>query len=594
MLMKRTTAGWGCQTFYVLFLASLGCASFSFPSNHPHLQFRRPPACHGSSPFHHYFFYSMTTTSARSHHQRQKLGRVEITSLLSSFSLPELLQELDSRDIRYPPDATRQDLEQMLITSSAATDEKVKESGTAFTKTHHNLVAETVSPIVVEETSILEILRQLDKRNIRYPPDASPSDLNRLLLRHDEKMNNSVIISDENLHTARSRRMRRNDTDAIAVKPKSSSVVWNHKSVQKIFGYGIPKVSSKALHNARKIAGRANEWIRTDENGIRDVSFEYTKREPISSTTVSPSTIREVDVQTMGKTKRRTRRPSKNAPEAPTTVPGNAPFHNVRGDVQTETKVSITGSGRPKITNGMPTTGTTAPKKIYSPYRTSQKYPNMVEQVGQFLTEAGMSNDPPSSSKRRNVDGASRRHWKDRMEERIDTFLGVHEDSAFYQKWAAREEKEIKEEEGFDAFAVARGRRPKKRHDKVSVKYEKPFWEEEGNIISLVLGRSKSGGSLFYDKLLDPTKGSLLNLFRSITRSILLVATYLFRWASVKDALPQPVVAICVCTAGICAKRRLLAMGLVLIVMRTLGELIHGALYDDEDWETHDTEPEPR
>ncbi len=91
-------------------------------------------------------------------------------------------------------------------------------------------------------------------------------------------------------------------------------------------------------------------------------------------------------------------------------------------------------------------------------------------------------------------------------------------------------------------------------------------------------------------RVLDRNSGSLLNLFSSVARSFLIVASYLFRWASVRGALPQSVVVVGVVSAGLCAraKNRLRNMAFTLIALRTLGEVMHGYVYGESDWEDDD------
>jgi hypothetical protein len=118
-------------------------------------------------------------------------------------------------------------------------------------------------------------------------------------------------------------------------------------------------------------------------------------------------------------------------------------------------------------------------------------------------------------------------------------------------------------------------------------KYDKPIWEEEGNLISLLFGRSSSGGSLLFERLLDHNSGSLLNFFESVLRSFLLVASYLSRWATVRGAIPQPLVVFGLISAGICARprRRLRTIAITLLGLRTAGELVHGYVFGEQGWE---------
>jgi transposase len=139
---------------------------------------------------------------------------------------------------------------------------------------------------------------------------------------------------------------------------------------------------------------------------------------------------------------------------------------------------------------------------------------------------------------------------------------------------------------------VARGVQPKRRglsspHSRNERRYDKPIWEEEGNLVALLFGRTQSGNSLLFEKLLDPNHGSLLFLLRAVFRSLLLVGSYACRWASVRGAFPQPVVVIGVFSALVCAprNRRILAVGLALGFFRALGELAHGYAYGNDGWE---------
>ena len=195
---------------------------------------------------------------------------------------------------------------------------------------------------------------------------------------------------------------------------------------------------------------------------------------------------------------------------------------------------------------------------------------------------------------------STQRHWKDRLQERLDYLLGIHEDGEFYNRWAtqaAAAAARDKEQDGpWDAFAVAQGRTPPKRRsssDRRNKKYDKPIWETEGNLISLLFGRRPSGDSLLFDRLLNRDGGgTLLYFFQAAFRTFLLLFSILCRWASVRGSIPQPVVVIGVATAGLCARprHRWRAIALTLVVLRTAGELIHGTIYGNDGWNDDDTD----
>jgi len=92
-------------------------------------------------------------------------------------------------------------------------------------------------------------------------------------------------------------------------------------------------------------------------------------------------------------------------------------------------------------------------------------------------------------------------------------------------------------------------------------------------------------------RLMDRAKGDdrmVTTFFNSALKSILLVSTYICRWASVRGAIPQPIVVIGTVSAFLTAqpRYRLRTVLVALVAFRTVGELIHGYAYGDADgWE---------
>ena len=82
----------------------------------------------------------------------------------------------------------------------------------------------------------------------------------------------------------------------------------------------------------------------------------------------------------------------------------------------------------------------------------------------------------------------------------------------------------------------------------------------------------------------------MTTFFNSSLRALLLVSTYICRWASVRGAIPQPIVVIGVISGFISARPgyRLRTVLIALVSLRTVGELIHGYAYGDSDWEEGD------
>lgn len=79
----------------------------------------------------------------------------------------------------------------------------------------------------------------------------------------------------------------------------------------------------------------------------------------------------------------------------------------------------------------------------------------------------------------------------------------------------------------------------------------------------------------------------MTSFLNTILKCGMLVAGHTFRWASVRGALPQPIVVLGVSSAAVCArpKRRLMVVIFTLLTMRTVGELIHGYTHGHSDWD---------
>lgn len=177
-----------------------------------------------------------------------------------------------------------------------------------------------------------------------------------------------------------------------------------------------------------------------------------------------------------------------------------------------------------------------------------------------------------------------RRHWKNRFEERLDSMLGLHENGDFYNRWTSQFENDESESGSSDAFSVAQGRRSKKKQSKSS---NGPLWGEDGNWLSfLFVGPQTRKGNPF-DNRLGLESGSLLVFFRACFKSFLVLSSHLCSWASTRGSLPQPVVVLGVTSAVLCAepRRRLSTVVITLLLLRTVGELLHSYTYGSNDWD---------
>ena len=173
------------------------------------------------------------------------------------------------------------------------------------------------------------------------------------------------------------------------------------------------------------------------------------------------------------------------------------------------------------------------------------------------------------------------------MEERLDSMLGIHPHGKYYDSWMSRSQREAREREGTDAFSYARGRAPRKGG------YDRPIWEEEGTLWTLLFGKSAPGKKLQFRDAIDGEPGQILGVVKAVFRTVLLGMGYACRWASVRGSIPQPLVVMAVSTAALSVRRhRIRAVVLVLLGLRTFGELLHGYVLGDEGWEYHHDEEE--
>ena len=206
-------------------------------------------------------------------------------------------------------------------------------------------------------------------------------------------------------------------------------------------------------------------------------------------------------------------------------------------------------------------------------------------------TEPGRRTSSSANRKRpkydpRSSQGSRKRHWRDRMEEQLDNLLGLHDDEISYKRWTEKERQDFNEAGGHDAISYAQGRSPKRRRsrkgnhkDASTVRFEHPFWhfetrDDSTDLVSLLFG---SGSSPSRRNLIGK-KGSLLRFFQVMFWFSRKLFGNLVRWASVRGALPEPIVATTLFSIGLSVrpKRRFMALLITVIVMRLMGEVVDG------------------
>jgi hypothetical protein len=595
-----------------------------------------------------------------------------------------LLEELDMRGISYPPNATRQQLQELLLLAGAANATPAATSTSSTTSTTTKK-AEQVEDIISNAAS--------------YPPipDAAASSLQEDAQKppwSNNKTSSSQQQSSRPIRRGQQRELSRkkntntefwndrqkeeeevegddDDDDNSGSKrlPKTWEDLWSQtskgaRSIPRRVSNAGDKATKKIFKTTKEVVQQAQKTIRSqakeDEEGIVDaiivgkhIVIEYDEddniveveptrddewkakakakakasiRYPTSGSFIYDDTPREYP-----KRKRRSSSPSQQQARASATRGRRPPPSRRASPTTTRTEFSsnegtFSSSSNdaiprlppvgfdgeefpPRTTNNerrtrkrRTTRDSNEKRKIYSPYgdwddnKEDDIFKDGIDQFGDVVANTVDSflwgSETDDSSNRRKpaknrTTGPRRRkktrsgYWKDRMEENFDYMMGIHKDGKYYDRWANQEMEDEGNAEGTDSVSYARGR--SSRGKKIP---QKPIWEEE-NLLSMLFGTDDRNRFSMFDR--SPSNfgsGSLLRLFRSLLQSFSVFAGSVGRWASVRGALPQPVVVVGVIAAGLSSRpgRRFRNIVIALVAMRTVGELLHGYAYDDSDF----------
>jgi hypothetical protein len=542
-----------------------------------------------------------------------------------------ILQQLDEREIRYPPSATRKELQKLLLTEH----NKLGDQTVVVAKYKSSHPIEILKDHIPLENIDLEeqeqeqrgssqeepLLPQRGDQYIHFPSNASRVEGRPGWQEYGAEMKHDQLLPQK----------PRQASQRALLKQTRGKSPWvarilrkGHRTLKQSLKNGLPTVVDRAVRTGRLVSRELANFAAVDETGVLDVDYEYLHKEEIRPTKNYVATTRA---------KAHDGEAIKNQPQAKSlpTIYVDSPsvsinrlplFHPtdrklllpapIRGEASTGFKTNYKRPRRHRPNGVVPE------RPIYSPYHKSERvHGDALNRLGGFLVDTADwilwgaydskymydTNDSVDEMARREdskADGGEteiKKHWKDRVEERLDSMMGIHEDGELYNRWVNLEELDRKNEGGFDPVSVAQGRQPKRSgvyRGRKKTKYEKAIWEEEGNLISLLFGRTKGGDNLLFDKLLDQDSGSVLNMIKSVSSALLLVTSYLCRWASVRGALPQPIVVLGLGAAALCAppRRRFRALMIALVLLRTGGELVHGYLNGDDGWEAEEAEYE--
>ena len=538
---------------------------------------------------------------------------VEDTFIQNELPLKELLAQLDEESIRYPPSASRQELEKLLQSSSDVsikrrTDPQLKnEEPRVEDRLYQDDVSGTTRAIPKGQASnrkipIHAILDELDRRQIRYAPNASRTELENLL-------------KESNRHVRRRQQRTERTPSPSSLKDRvvaqSSKLPRPTRRTIESLRPGLSNVASKAARQANQWKRSVSEYLSVDEEGVREAEWYYeSKDDPIDVKAV-PMRPKKVTPPPRQSTPRSQPKPRRRPVDGVRRV---APTRPNKEQKMTNISYLLPPSGARQIPDLQDDKTESKAKKrkeppqtrrrqVYNPYGSDpvdtrdpfDRFGDAIADAAEAVIWGPLEGDQEAddggkeSVRRRRPEkkhSSKARFWKDRMEEQIDYMLGIHDDESSYDNWENEVGGERQHTERSNKFI--NDAKKKKQSKKL------PIWEEEGSLVSLLFGRRPSGGQLKLERFFEQEIGTnvLTKLISSIMKGGLIFASYVCRWASVRGAIPQPVVVMAVASAIVSARRprqRINMVILTLVVIRTLGELIHGYIQGDQDWEDNNT-----
>jgi hypothetical protein len=513
-----------------------------------------------------------------------------------AMSLRQLLAKLDEKQVRYQPSATRQQLEQLLLKSTNAVGSKRRTTSKLDAKAQAEaaLGRDPVPSGATKKVPIRKILDVLDRRRIRYAPSASRAELEALLMESNVR-----------------NRKRRERKEQSSLKDLPLPARQTFDALRP----GLSDLARKAAREAKYLSRNVRDYLAEDEDGVREP--QWTKEKVTRESERSKSEPIDVEVVPV-----RPRRPPPSPPRPRSRASGGPTPQQRRRPVPTQKSTPLRRKRETSMTRTpyqLPSLDTESPpnsaenkekasenlpeeeppsarrRKVYNPYGAEViDTRDAFDRFGDAFADAAESvlwgpveeddDEESSSTKRRSKKrkASQARYWKDRMEEQVDFFMGIHDDDSTYTNW----ENEVGDSRQRSVRGKSNNSTSQKRRNSKRV----PIWEEEGSLVSLLFGRRASGGQLKLERFFENNEvgtNVLTKLIGSLFKGGLLVASYLCRWASVRGAVPQPVVVMAVASTAVSARagKRFNMVLVTLLVLRTLGELIHGYVRGDQDWD---------
>eukprot|EP00980_Cylindrotheca_fusiformis_P024649 scaffold12194_cov129-Cylindrotheca_fusiformis.AAC.13 len=506
-----------------------------------------------------------------------------------------------------------------------------KESSPASNGYHMKKDATATSETSASPTkrSIKDVIKELEDLGLPYSPGASRQDLEDKLSQYNVAGCPSPAPRDDVssaflYQKGDDRDGTRDSWKSIPKKTTSNMASYKAKSSPRQVATKAEKVYERAKELSTKLQdGSIRSNTLHDQNLILDAVIEEfssdqtmhegraVEAEPV------PTEVWEAKVQATGprpgvaQQRRRRRRPTprrihrptaKQEDPSPRSRDSERRSKNFSSEARFQLPPGADGTGsRPRRNRGE-----SRPRTVYSPYATRRDnydymedlegvYQDGVESLGHFMTNAADSflwgRESRSYRPRQRQPHKRSGHWRDRLEENFDQFMGIHEDGKYYNRWANQDREDRENATGTDAVSYARGRASKPGGRRIRTK---PVWEEDGSLLSVLFGTGdearRRNSKLYHSsssRRLGGGGASLLRLTQSVVQSCAMIAGSVGRWASVRGTVPQPVIMVGILSAILSARpgRRIQTAVLATLSLRMLGELLHGYMFDDLDFE---------
>lgn len=521
-------------------------------------------------------------------HEKRSIGVESTTKDSGSIRVPiqDILSELIRRNIRFSPMSTREELEQLLEHARRSEEQPVTPSSAASMDA--TISQDQGYPSSTTGTSEFVTM---DERQENVWKKASRVTVKKIKT-VPKTLSKTIRTKAKNTYRKARNSAARLFEDPSDLSDNDNTPIIVDAIVEDISKEQLPEDDDYDVIDVEPFYGAA----RYKPPRRRTVSSNLDKDQNEFQVKTKPrrrrSTYQDVGRSHNGRTT--IDRPTKDEPTPKARLPRLSPAKKT----QSQELESKRDQGR----------RSTVDRTIYSPYRNGNDiYVDGLDRLGDFVANSVDSflwgserekvtaspNESPSQSSKRRRSG----NWKDKMEEQFDYLLGIHEDGDYYNRWINDEDDKRQSTDSTEGVPNT-GRR-KARSGKKRQPYEKPIWEEEGSLLSMLFGTDDGRGQrkdMFYQSPSTFGSGSVVKIIQTLLRSATLVTSGVCRWASVRGSLPQPIVVIGVLSSVLSSRpgSRIRNLIFAVLALRAVAELLHGYTNDDTDfWDPLDGDQDP-